>query len=297
MPDSVGSVLPRRRSTVARRGSVAEDRRRVGVRPIRARDRSRADRASAARLSVELLRLPRCRRPAGRPGLADPGLLGFGLSDKPRPHRYSLLEQADIVQDVVADAGVGPVVLLAHDMGTSVATELLARDISGGLPFDLQRAVLTNGSVIIERPACAAARRSCAVRSARCSPGSPTNAASSADSPNCSARSTAVRRGGRGPVGAAGPRGRPADFTCCARTSTAGPVSPPLARRACGTGPNRSASLGHRRSGRHHQRARRPAGTPATAADVIELPGIGHYPQIEVPDRFTAGATQLLGLT
>ena len=32
-----------------------------------------------------------------------------------------------------------------------MATELLARDISGGLPFDLQRAVLTNGSVIIER--------------------------------------------------------------------------------------------------------------------------------------------------
>ena len=37
------------------------------------------------------------------------------------------------MQDVVADAGVGPVALLAHDMGTSVATELLARDISGGL--------------------------------------------------------------------------------------------------------------------------------------------------------------------
>ncbi len=53
--------------------------------------------------------------------------LGFGLSDKPpRPHRYSLLEQADIVQQVVADAAPGPVVLLAHDMGTSVATELLA---------------------------------------------------------------------------------------------------------------------------------------------------------------------------
>ena len=28
--------------------------------------------------------------------------LGFGLSDKPRPHRYSLFEQADIVQTVVA---------------------------------------------------------------------------------------------------------------------------------------------------------------------------------------------------
>ncbi|MGH3851069.1 MAG: alpha/beta fold hydrolase, partial [Pseudonocardiaceae bacterium] len=48
--------------------------------------------------------------------------LGFGLSDKPRPHQYSLLEQADLVQTVVADAATGPVVVLAHDMGTSVTT-------------------------------------------------------------------------------------------------------------------------------------------------------------------------------
>ena len=34
--------------------------------------------------------------------------LGFGLSDKPRPHRYSLFEQADLVQRVVADAAEGP---------------------------------------------------------------------------------------------------------------------------------------------------------------------------------------------
>ena len=46
---------------------------------------------------------------------------------------------------------MGPVVLLAHDMGTSVATELLARDLAGALPFELLRAVLTNGSVILER--------------------------------------------------------------------------------------------------------------------------------------------------
>ena len=77
--------------------------------------------------------------------------LGFGLSDKPRPHRYSLLEQADIVQAVVADSAPGPVVLIAHDMGTSVTTELLARDLQGDLPFELQRVVLTNGSVILRR--------------------------------------------------------------------------------------------------------------------------------------------------
>lgn len=77
--------------------------------------------------------------------------VGFGLSDKPRPHRYSLLEQADLVEAVVASAGGGPVVLAAHDMGTSVTTELLARDLAGKLTFDLRRAVLSNGSVILER--------------------------------------------------------------------------------------------------------------------------------------------------
>jgi pimeloyl-ACP methyl ester carboxylesterase len=77
--------------------------------------------------------------------------LGFGLSDKPRPHRYSLLEQADLVQEVVAATDTGAVMILAHDMGTSVTTELLARDLDGSLPFELQRAVLSNGSVILER--------------------------------------------------------------------------------------------------------------------------------------------------
>lgn len=77
--------------------------------------------------------------------------LGFGLSDKPRPHRYSLLEQADLMEAVVAGTTSGPVDLIAHDMGTSVTTELLARDIDGRLGFDLRRVVLTNGSVILER--------------------------------------------------------------------------------------------------------------------------------------------------
>jgi hypothetical protein len=31
------------------------------------------------------------------------------------------------------------------------------------------------------------------------------------------------------------------------------------------------------------------------AADVVELPGVGHYPQVEVPEQFTAQALALLG--
>lgn len=77
--------------------------------------------------------------------------LGFGLSDKPRDHDYSLAWQADLATELVRRHGGGPVYLVAHDMGTSVATELLARDIDGELEMDLAGALLFDGSVIIER--------------------------------------------------------------------------------------------------------------------------------------------------
>lgn len=77
--------------------------------------------------------------------------LGFGLSDKPRDHDYTLAWQADLTEELVRRHRGGPVQLVAHDMGTSVATELLARDIEGRLGFELAAAVLFDGSVIIER--------------------------------------------------------------------------------------------------------------------------------------------------
>jgi pimeloyl-ACP methyl ester carboxylesterase len=81
-----------------------------------------------------------------------PDFLGFGLSAKPRDHVYSLFWQADLVEELVRRRGPdGPVFIVAHDMGTSVATELLARDLEGGLTFDLAGAVLFNGSVVLDR--------------------------------------------------------------------------------------------------------------------------------------------------
>lgn len=58
-------------------------------------------------------------------------MLGFGFSAKPRGHAYSLLEQADIQQALLAQLGVGGYHILAHDYGDSVAQELLARDLEG----------------------------------------------------------------------------------------------------------------------------------------------------------------------
>lgn len=84
--------------------------------------------------------------------------LGFGLSEKPRRHRYSLFEQADIVEQVVG-ASEGPVVICAHDMGTSVANELMARDLEGRLGFRFAGALLFNGSMVVERASLTSAQK------------------------------------------------------------------------------------------------------------------------------------------
>lgn len=223
--------------------------------------------------------------------------LGFGLSDKPRPHRYSLLEQADIVEDVVAQTGSGggPVVLIAHDMGTSVATELLARDLSGRLSFDLQRAVLTNGSVIIERASLRPSQK--------------------------------ILRGPLGPVLSRliNQRGFLRGFAKL--FSPAHPLSADEAQAQWALlardGGQRilhllCAYLDERVAfaDRWHGAVRDwpkplsflwgtgdPVATTSVlaglrelrpAAQVVELPGIGHYPQIEVPDEFTGFALALL---
>jgi pimeloyl-ACP methyl ester carboxylesterase len=76
--------------------------------------------------------------------------LGFGLSDKPEDAGYSLFEQAEIAMAVARNAKLKRVHLWAHDMGTSVALELLARRERGLLPFEIASLTLMNGSVYIE---------------------------------------------------------------------------------------------------------------------------------------------------
>ncbi|MFN2612972.1 MAG: alpha/beta fold hydrolase [Solirubrobacterales bacterium] len=85
----------------------------------------------------------------GRAALAF-DFLGFGLSDKPRGHDYSLLGQADLAEELVRShpASGRPVFVVAHDMGTSVANELMARDIDGDLGFEVAGVLLFNGSMV-----------------------------------------------------------------------------------------------------------------------------------------------------
>jgi pimeloyl-ACP methyl ester carboxylesterase len=77
--------------------------------------------------------------------------LGFGLSAKPREHDYSLFWQADLTEELVRRHGDGrPVSIVAHDMGTSVANELMARDLEGKLEMEIAEILLFNGSMVLE---------------------------------------------------------------------------------------------------------------------------------------------------
>ncbi len=58
-------------------------------------------------------------------------MLGFGFSEKPNPHAYSIMEQADLCEALVADRKLDAFHVLAHDYGDTVAQELLARQNEG----------------------------------------------------------------------------------------------------------------------------------------------------------------------
>lgn len=77
--------------------------------------------------------------------LAD--FLGFGASDKPADHDYSLHEQADLVEALWAHEGVTSTALVAHDYAVSVTQELLARRAEGTLAVELAAVHLLNGGL------------------------------------------------------------------------------------------------------------------------------------------------------
>jgi len=76
--------------------------------------------------------------------------LGFGLSDKPVNNQYLLADQASIATKLWQELEIADMHLVAHDYGTSVATELIARDNAGELPFTINSLCLCNGSMLID---------------------------------------------------------------------------------------------------------------------------------------------------
>ena len=76
--------------------------------------------------------------------------VGFGFSDKPQEYSYSLIEQADVALQLYKQLGLTKVTLLAHDYGTSVCTEILARHNTKQIDLQTDKLILCNGSMHIE---------------------------------------------------------------------------------------------------------------------------------------------------
>lgn len=76
--------------------------------------------------------------------------LGFGFSDKPTTASYSLLDQARRAGEVARTLGVVRATVVGHDMGLTVAVEMLCRHDAGEPGPVMDGLVLCNGSHLIE---------------------------------------------------------------------------------------------------------------------------------------------------
>jgi pimeloyl-ACP methyl ester carboxylesterase len=76
--------------------------------------------------------------------------LGFGLSAKPKNHHYSIFDQADRVEALLRAEAVEHFHILAHDIGDTVAQELLARQLDGSGHGHIDRVCLLNGGLFPE---------------------------------------------------------------------------------------------------------------------------------------------------
>ncbi|CAD5115364.1 DgyrCDS4343 [Dimorphilus gyrociliatus] len=77
--------------------------------------------------------------------------IGYGLSDKPRNHLYSIFEQANITDALIKHLKLKNVHILAHDYGDTVAQELLARwNKNEVTDWNLQSVCLSNGGIFPE---------------------------------------------------------------------------------------------------------------------------------------------------
>ena len=75
---------------------------------------------------------------------------GYGLSGKPPNRNYSLMKQCDTVLALLADQGIGQAHVLAHDMGATVAAEWLHRRHEGLERPKVLSVTLLNGGIYPE---------------------------------------------------------------------------------------------------------------------------------------------------
>ncbi|MGY4101203.1 alpha/beta fold hydrolase [Nocardia sp. R16R-3T] len=86
--------------------------------------------------------------------LIAPDMIGFGWSAKPRHYDYRIADQADLHENLLREQGISRVHILAHDYGDTVAQELLARaaqrHADGDESLVIESVCLLNGGLFPE---------------------------------------------------------------------------------------------------------------------------------------------------
>lgn len=221
-------------------------------------------------------------------------MLGLGFSAKPRGHRYTVGEQADLFLAALAEDGVRDCAVLAHDLGDTVAQELVARALDGNLPVRLRGVILLNGGLFPET------HRPVLLQKLLLSPLGPLIARLSSRK-KLGANLTAI-------AGDAKPTEAELDAMWALMSRDDGRLAlPGLIRYMVERRDNRERWVGALQrcpvpltvingsadpiSGAHMIARLREL---QISADVVELPRVGHYPQIEAPQAVLAAVQHAL---
>lgn len=76
--------------------------------------------------------------------------IGFGRSSKPYPHRYSIIEQAEITLALLADQNISSCYILAHDYAVSVTQEIISRIQDNRCTLHVKKIIFLNGGLFPE---------------------------------------------------------------------------------------------------------------------------------------------------
>ena len=75
--------------------------------------------------------------------------LGYGFSDKPMNYEYSVFDMADLVDRLVLHLNIKSVIIVSHDLGDTVAQELIRRDNrKNENHFEIIKCLMLNGGIM-----------------------------------------------------------------------------------------------------------------------------------------------------
>lgn len=77
-------------------------------------------------------------------------MIGYGFSDKPRDLSYTTFEQADILESLIRELDISYLDILAHDYGNTITQEILARSFERELGFEIGKICFLNGALFPE---------------------------------------------------------------------------------------------------------------------------------------------------